>query len=76
MRNYYQLPVGLFVRTDEDTKEVVNVLNSPIQKTISKLNNPDYYDKVTGNSAIMSPSDSATFDANYQEVMLHISGLI
>jgi len=46
MKNYYKRPGEVYVSIDTDTKEIINVLNLPQQKTISKLNSQEYYDKI------------------------------
>lgn len=75
MINYYLRPGNALVRINTDTKEIVNILNLPIQKTISKLDNEQYYNTIVNEASSWPTSDEQTFNSNYQEVLSILSNL-
>ena len=68
MINYYLRPGNVYVKINLQTKEIVNVLNTNVQKTISKLNDDAYYNNVTLQVENWQVSDEITFITNYNEV--------
>jgi hypothetical protein len=69
MINYYLRPDKCLVKIDDSTKEIINVLNIPIQKTISKINNDSYYDSIISQVTSWQVSDENTYVTNYNEVL-------
>jgi NADH:ubiquinone oxidoreductase subunit D len=76
MKNYYIRPGGAYVRIDNDTKEIINILNHETQKTISKLDNLDYYNSIMIQIQSWEISDETTFNNMYNVVLSKINNLI
>lgn len=75
MINYYLRPGNVYVRINESTKEIVNILNHPEQKTISKLTGTDYYNFIMTQINSYTSSDKATFDEAYNTVLSQLNNL-
>jgi hypothetical protein len=76
MKNYYLRPDQVYVRIDNDTKEIINVLNHGTQKTLSKLNNVDYYNNIITQASNWTVSDEATFNNMYNIVLSNLNNLL
>lgn len=75
MNNYYIRPGQVFVKINTSTKQIINVLNLPIQKTISVLNNEDYYNTIVNQIMTWESTDEITFNNNYNEVYTYLNNL-
>lgn len=72
MISYYLRPGDVYVKINSETKEIINVVNTPIQKTISKLSDETYYNNVIVQLENWVVSDETTFTTNYNEVKTYI----
>lgn len=68
MISYYSRPDGANVKMNDETKEVVLVLVLPVQKTISQINNPEYYDRMTQELEKWTVSDETSFNEVFNTV--------
>lgn len=75
MINYYIRPGQVFVKINTSTKQITNVINLPVQKTISTLNNEDYYNTIMNQIQLWNVSDENTFNTNYNEVYNYLNNL-
>ena len=75
MINYYVRPDGAHVKVDTETKVITNVLNIAVQKTISEISNPEYYDRMAPEFANWTASDEAAYTAAFNAVKAAIPGL-
>ena len=69
MISYYLRQSVVFVKIDHNTKEVINILNLPEQKTISKLNSEEYYNNIVAQVPTWTESDETTFNQKKAEVL-------
>jgi hypothetical protein len=72
MISYYLRTGNVYVKINSETKEIINVVNTPIQKTISKLSDETYYNNVILQLENWVVSDETTFTTNYNEVKPYI----
>lgn len=75
MKNYYIRPGQVYVRIDSDTKQITNLLMATTQKTISVLNNEDYYNTITNQAITWTIIDEYTFNQKYNEVFTYLNNL-
>lgn len=75
MINYYIRPDQAHVKVDTETKTVVNVLNIPIQKTISQISSEEYYIKMTPEFEKYTPCDEQTYLAAFEAARAAITGM-
>ncbi len=76
MINYYTRPDGAHVKVNTETKTVVNVLNIPTQKTISQIDNEEYYNNMLPQfSSTYTPIDEATYVAAFEAARTAIVGM-
>jgi len=68
MISYYLRTGNVYVKINSETKEIVNVVNTSIQKTISKLVDESYYNNITLQLENWQVSDEVVFTTNYNEV--------
>lgn len=69
MINYYVRPGGVILKIDDSTKIIDLVLNSPTQKTLSQVDNIDYYNQTTQLISGWTVSDQATYETNKTAVI-------
>ena len=72
MISYYLRTGNVYVKINSETKQIVNVVNTPMQKTISKLEDETYYNNVILQLENWVVSDETTFTTNYNEVKVNI----
>ena len=72
MISYYLRTGNVYVKINSETKEIINLVNTPIQKTISKLSDETYYNNVILQLENWVVSDENTFTTNYNEVKTYI----
>ena len=72
MISYYLRTGNVYVKINSETKEIINLVNTPIQKTISKLSDETYYNNVILQLENWVVSDENTFTTNYNEVKVNI----
>jgi len=72
MKTYYLRFENVYVKVDSITKEVVNVIKFPTQKSITKLNSQDYYNTIINQIDTWTIIDEATFSENYNEVLAYL----
>ncbi len=75
MTSYYVRPDGAYVKADSETKTIVNLLDIPLQKTISQITNPEYYDRMASEFPNWTVSDEAAYTAAFNTVKAAIPGL-
>ena len=75
MISYYTRPGEVYVKINSETFEIVNVLSLPTQKTISKMDNQQYYELIMSNISSWPTIDEQTFNAKYQEVLSILNNL-
>ena len=75
MKTHYIRTGGVYVEIDSDSKLIKNVLNTPTQKTISVLNNLDYYNTIMTYVDTWTITDENTFKTNYDEVFNYMNNL-
>lgn len=75
MINYYIRPDGAYVKVDTENKIITNVLDVPVQKTISQITNPEYYDRMALEFGKFVVSDEAAYTAAFDSVKASIPGL-
>lgn len=73
--NYYTRPDGAHVKVDIELKQVTLALNIPVQKTISYITNPEYYDRMISEFEKYTVSDEASFTAAFDAVKAAIPGI-
>lgn len=69
MINYYVRPGGAILKIDDSTKIIDLVLNSPTQKTLSQVDNIDYYNQTTQLISGWTVSDQVTYETNKTVVL-------
>lgn len=69
MINYYVRPGGAILKIDDSTKIIDLVLNSPTQKTLSQVDNIDYYNQTTQLISGWTVSDQVTYETNKTAVL-------
>ena len=69
MINYYVRPGGAILKIDDSTKIIDLVLNSPTQKTLSQVDNIDYYNQTTQLISGWTVSDQVTYETNKTAVI-------
>lgn len=72
MISYYLRTGNVYVKINSETKQIVNVVNTPMQKTISKLEDETYYNNIVLQLENWVISDENTFTTNYNEVKANI----
>ena len=72
MISYYLRTGNVYVKINSETKEIINVVNTSIQKTISKLEDETYYNNIILQLENWVVSDETTFITNYNEVKTYI----
>lgn len=72
MISYYLRTGNVYVKINSETKQIVNVVNTPMQKTISKLEDETYYNNIVLQLENWVISDENTFTTNYNEVKVNI----
>lgn len=75
MINYYTRADGAHVKVDNDTKQVTLALNIPVQKTISHITNPEYYDRLVPELSNYTVSDETAYTTAFNAVKAGIPGL-
>ena len=75
MINYYIRPDQAHVKVDTETKTVVNVLNIPIQKTISQISSEEYYTRMTPEFEKYTQCDEQTYLAAFEAARAAITGM-
>ena len=73
MINYYVRQGVVYVKIDHTTKEIINVLNLPTQKTISRINGEDYYNNIMNQVSSWSETDEVTFNSVKSDVLNNLS---
>jgi len=74
MINYYVRPDGAHVKVNTETKEVTLALSIPVQKTLSYINNPEYYDRMVLDLDKWPVSDEAAFTAAFNAIKVVLLG--
>lgn len=69
MINYYVRPGGAILKIDDSTKIIDLVLNSPTQKTLSQVDNIDYYNQTVELISGWTVSDQVTYETNKTAVI-------
>lgn len=69
MINYYIRTTGLYIKVDTETEIVDLVLNIPTQKTLSKIDNPEYYQNTLETLSGWTVSDQVTYETNKTVVL-------
>lgn len=69
MINYYIKTTGLYVKVDTETEVVDLVLNIQTQKTLSKVDNPEYYQNTLELLSGWTISDQVTYETNKNTVL-------
>ena len=72
MISYYLRTGNVYVKINSETKQIVTVVNTPMQKTISKLEDETYYNNIVLQLENWVISDENTFTTNYNEVKVNI----
>lgn len=75
MINYYIRPDGAHVKVETELKQVTLALNISVQKTISYITNPEYYDRILPEFEKYTVSDEASFTAAFDAVKAAIPGV-
>lgn len=75
MINYYVRPDGAHVKVDTETKVITNVLDIPVQKTISQITSVEYYDRIAPELESWTVSDETAYSAAFAAVKAAIPGL-
>lgn len=69
MINYYIRTTGLYIKVDTETEVVDLVLNIPTQKTLSKVDSPEYYQNTLETLSGWTVSDQVTYETNKTVVL-------
>ena len=69
MINYYIRPGGALLKIDDSTKIIDLVLNIPTQKTVSQVDNIDYYNQTVELISGWTVSDQVTYETNKTAVI-------
>jgi len=69
MINYYVRPGGAIVKIDDSSKVIDLVLNIPTQKTLSQIDNIDYYNQTMNLVSGWTVSDQFTYETNKTAVI-------
>jgi|LakMenEpi03Aug12_release.lakeMendotaPanAssembly.Ray.scaffolds.fasta_scaffold3043926_1 hypothetical protein len=69
MINYYIRPGGAIVKIDDSSKVIDLVLNIPTQKTLSQIDNIDYYNQTMNLVSGWTVSDQVTYETNKTAVL-------
>jgi len=75
MINYYVRQEVVYVRINHTTKEIINVLNLPIQKTVSRIIGDEYYNNIMTQIGSWTETDEVTFNSKKDEVMTNLSAI-
>ena len=73
MINYYLRNNETFIKVDNTSQEVTLVLNLPVQKTISKINNPSYYNNLMEMVSGWTLSNQVVFETNRSQVLAELN---
>ena len=69
MINYYIRPGGALLKIDDSTKIIDLVLNIPTQKTVSQVDNIDYYNQTVELISGWTVSNQVTYETNKTAVI-------
>lgn len=69
MINYYIRPGGALLKIDDSTKIIDLVLNTPTQKTVSQVDNIDYYNQTVELISGWTVSNQVTYETNKTAVI-------
>lgn len=72
MISYYLRTGNVYVKINSETKEIINVVNTTTQKTISKLEDENYYNNIVLQLENWVVSDENTFTINYNQAKDYI----
>ena len=75
MKTYYIRTGQVYVQIDSDSKKIVNVVNTSTQKTISVLDNFDYYNTIMTHVNTWVIIDENTFKTNYDKVFNYMNNI-
>ena len=73
MINYYLRNNETFIKVDNTSQEVTLVLNLSVQKTISKINNPSYYNNLMEMVSGWTLSNQVVFETNRSQVLAELN---
>jgi hypothetical protein len=76
MQNYFIRPGGAYIKIDSETKLIDLILNTETQKTVSNMNDINYYNTTVSASVEWPTTDQTTFDTNRTEVLNYLTGSI
>ncbi len=75
MKTYYNRAGNVYVEIDSETKQIINVLIIPTQKTISIINNIEYYNMISTQLNSWTLIDEITFKSKFDEVLNQLNNL-
>ena len=76
MQNYFIRPGGAYIKIDSETKLIDLILNAETQKTVSNMNDINYYNTIVSASVEWPTTDQTIFDTNRTEVLNYLTGSI
>lgn len=75
MKTYYSRTDNVYVEIDSESKQIINVLILPTQKTISILNSIEYYNMILSQVNNWKLIDEITFKSKFDEVLNQMNNL-